>query len=424
MTSSPLPNSGGRNTRRAFLAHAFLAVGAASSARGDTATGWDDLPEIRPAGPVAAAAGVQPGQHFQLGPNVTSAGYLNHYTITSDYGPFTATSDARLRRLAREIAAITQLKAMEQTDAFGHAALEAGKSPFKAIGNLIDDPVGTLSAVPEGIGSIFDRASESFRRGGRSQYEDGPAKQLLAVSGFKRDLAVKLGIDVYSSNETLQRELNRVAWAEAAGNLTLGALSAVTGAVVLKAASDVRMLDQARNIVAATPPADLSKRNREALRQMQVQDAVIDRFLNNRALSPRHQTIIVASLMALGDIPGRAHFIAYASGAENEDAALLFQQMAELVVGYTTAVAPVPQIIFLYNLPVAVTAKGSVMLLPIDRLPWTERTAAIARNLAATKPRGPEIWLTGDASARAEAGLKQLGLSLKQRCAEKIALLD
>jgi hypothetical protein len=83
---------------------------------------------------------------------------------------------------------------------------------------LSDDPVGTLSAIPEGISSIFDRATEQVRR-----------------------------------------------------------------------------------------------------------SATANGFLQNRMLSPRHQTIIVASMTALGGIPGRAKFIAYASGADTEDAALMCQ---------------------------------------------------------------------------------------------------
>jgi hypothetical protein len=56
--------------------------------------------------------------------------------------------------------------------------------------------VGALSAIPEGISSIFDRAPEQTRRSGPSEYEDEPAKQLLAVSSYKRELAATLGADV------------------------------------------------------------------------------------------------------------------------------------------------------------------------------------------------------------------------------------
>ena len=406
-----------------MLAAAGSAVCALHSSRASAQSDWDEQPEVRPTDTVAAATDLH-GPHYVLGPTVTTFAYMNRYTVTSDYGPFTAPGDARLRRLVREIAAIAQLQAMQETDAFKQAVAEAGKSSYRSAKNLIDDPVGTLSAIPEGISSIFDRASEQMHRGGRSQYEDGPAKQLLAVSSYKRELAAKFDVDVYSSNEALQKELNRVAWASAAGNLTLGALSMVTGAVVLQVASDVRMLEQARNLVQSTPPSELSKRNRDLLRRMEVPDAVANGFLQNRVLSPRHQTIIVASMVALGGIPGRAPFIGYASGADTEDPALLFQQMAELIAGYSAKIAPVRQIAIVLNLPLVTTAKGAAMLLPIDRLLWTERSAGVTKGLAGLQPHIPEIWMTGDASPRAAAGLEKLGLALTQRCGGQLPLLD
>ena len=215
--------------RRALLTAAGLAAWMPARPNASTQTDWDIQPEIRPTDTVVSADLLR-GPHYTLGETVTTLAYLNRYIVTSDYGPFIAPSDARLRRLLREIAAVGQLQAMQQTDAFEKAAIEAGKSPFRSARNLLDDPVGTLSAIPEGIGSIFNRAQEQMHRQGRSRYEDGPAKQLLAVSSYKRDYAAKLDVDAYSSNEVLQRELNRMGWASAAGNLTLGALSFVTGA--------------------------------------------------------------------------------------------------------------------------------------------------------------------------------------------------
>ena len=157
---------------------------------------------------------------------------------------------------------------------------------------------------------------------------------------------------------------------------------------------------------------------------MQIPDTVANGFLQNRWLSPRHQTIIVASIMALGSVPGRAQFISYAGGADTEDAALLFQQMAELITDYNALVEPVRNCSIALNLPITTTAKGSaVLLLPIDRLLWTERTAGLARGLAKSQP-GLGIWITGDSSPRAEAGLKALGMALVQRCGREPPLLD
>ena len=409
--------------RRGFLGAAGSMLWMLSASRAWADADWDVPPEIRPVSSVVPDD-LRRGDHYTLDPDVRTAGFMNRYAMNSDFGPFVAPSDARLRRLVREVAAIAQLRAMQQSDVFGKAALDAGRSVVRSARNLIDDPAATLSAIPEGIGSIFGRVTEQARRSGRSQHEDGRARQILAVSSFKREYAARLGVDAYSSNQVLQDALDRVAWASAAGNLTLGALSFATGALALQVASNVRMLDQARSIVEATPPSELSRRNRLELQRMQVPVGVADRFLQNPSLSPRHMTVIVASMMALGSIPGRAQFIAYASRADTEESALVFQQMAELIAGFSTQVLPVRHIAIMANLPVAFTETGSVVLLPIDRLLWTERSAGLAQSLAGAQPAAPGIWLTGTATPRAEAGLAKIGLALTQRCGERLPLLD
>jgi hypothetical protein len=88
------------------------------------------------------------------------------------------------------------------------------------------------------------------------------------------------------------------------------------------------------------PAAELSRRNREALRQMRVPDPIADRFLANRLPSPRHQTVIVEAMKVLHGVARRATFIQYAARADSEDAALLYQEMAELLAGYHRLVAP------------------------------------------------------------------------------------
>jgi len=388
-----------------------------------------DPPEVRATSDVVAPELLR-GPHYQLGPTVRTFTFMNQYTVASDYGAFTASSDARLRRLIREIAAIAELEKIHQSDAFAKATVDAGKGVVQGAQHLIQDPVATIGAVPEAVFSIFGRVSEAAKRGGTSKYEDGVAQNLLAVSSFKREYAQKLDFDVYCSNEVLQKQLNSVAWASAAGNLTLGAASMVTGAAVLQVAGGLRTLDQAKNIVNALPASELSRRNREALRQMHVPDSAADRFLANRMLSPRHQTVIVEAMKTLRGIPGRAAFIQYAARADSEDAALLYQEMAELLAGYDRLVTPIHRVTIYQNIPVAYTGQGAaVILLPIDRLLWTERTSGIATSLAQTlsKPqpaRPVEIWMTGDASDHAREGLQQLGITLVEHAGQRLPLLD
>jgi hypothetical protein len=416
----------------AFAAAAFLLISldgdglSAGIASGETTF---DAPEVRAASDVVPPV-LLAGPHYRVGPTVKTFTFMNQYSVTSDYGAFTASSDARLRRLVREIAAIAELEKIHQSDAFAKATVEAGKGVVQGAQHLIQDPVATIGAVPEAVFSIFGRVSEATKRGDTSKYEDGVAQNLLAVSSFKREYAQKLDFDVYSSNEVLQKQLNSVAWAAAAGNLTLGAASMVTGATVLQVASGLRTLDQAKNIVNALPATELSRRNREALRQMRVMDPVADRFLANRMLSPRHQTVIVEAMKTLRGTPGRAAFIQYAARADSEDAALLYQEMAELLAGYYRLVAPIQRLTIYQNIPVAYTGQGvAVILLPIDRLLWTERSSGIATNLAQTLPkpqpgRPIEIWMTGDASDHAREALQHLGIALVEHAGQKLPLLD
>jgi len=391
-------------------------------------TGFD-APEVRATADVVLPALLR-GPHYQLGPTVSTFAFMNQYSVTSDYGPFTAPSDARLRRLIREIAAIAEVQKIHQSDAFAKATVEAGKGVVQGAQHLIEDPVATIGAVPEAVFSVFGRVSEATKRGGRSKYENGVAQNLLAVSSFKRDYAKKFDVDVYSTNEVLQKELNSVAWASAAGNLTLSAASMVTGAAVLQAASGLRTLEQAKDLVNALPATELSRRSREALRQMRVPDPVADRFLQNHMLSPRHQTVIVEALKALGAIPGRSAFIQYAARADSEDAALLFQEMAELLADYHRSVSPIQRLEIYENVPVAYTGQGSAaILLPIDRLLWTERSSGIATSLGQTLPKPQpvkkiELWMTGDASDWARQGLQQLGISLVEHAGQRLPLLD
>jgi hypothetical protein len=111
-------------TRRTLLATTGWAASLPPSARAATQDDWDTQPEIRPTESVVAPDPLR-GPHYALGPTVTTLAYLNRYTVTTDYGPFIAPSDVRLRRLLREIAAIATLQAMQQSEAFEKAAIEA-----------------------------------------------------------------------------------------------------------------------------------------------------------------------------------------------------------------------------------------------------------------------------------------------------------
>jgi hypothetical protein len=104
--------------------------------------------------------------------------------------------------------------------------------------------------------------------------------------------------------------------------------------------------------------------------------------------------------------------------------------MAELLADYHRSVVTLQRLEIYQNVPLAYTSPWSaVILLPIDRLLWTERASGIATSLAQTMPkpqpvRHIEVWMTRDASERARAGLQQLDIALVEHAGQRLPLLD
>lgn len=428
-------------SRRSILIRVALAVSlvpaAVGLAGGSVAQSADSLepPAVLRAEDVLPAAMIR-GPHHTVDPTVHVYSLMREYRVRSEFGDHIVVGDARLRSLVREFAAIAELRRIKKSDAFVEATKNALTGPVRGARSLIEDPAGTLSGIPEATAEIFSRVGEQLRRGRRSQYEDGSAAAILAVSSFKRDLARKLDVDVYSTNEALQKELNSIAWASAAGNLSLGAVSMATGAVVLQVAGYARTLEQAKNVIAAEPPAQISRRSRKALVGMGMPADLIDRFLAHRSYSPRHQYLIVTSLEAMGGVADRRRLLVASLTVQTEGGAHLFQRLAEMMAAYHRTVRPLARISTDWGFPVGVLPGGQVVVLaPFDHVLWSELTSQFVARLPVPAGRGQagrgdgaaaggEVWVTGDLSARSREEIERRGYAVHPRSGEQLPLAD
>ena len=148
----------------------------------------------------------------------------NQFTIDSEFGAFEANGNEMLVRRINEINAIARLKEISRTDEYKKALTAPAKSPVAAMKNIANDPVNTVSNVPKGIMKFMRRAGESVKNIGKksesSAAEGSKMQQMIGFSDAKRKVAAKLGVDPYSTNSVLQRELEGIAWASFAGGLT------------------------------------------------------------------------------------------------------------------------------------------------------------------------------------------------------------
>jgi hypothetical protein len=363
------------------------------------------------------------GPNFTVRDAVPTFRGVNSYTIDSDFGVFEADGNQMLMRRVREIGAIAQMQEMSRGDEFANAAAKAATSPLAVAEKLVTNPVGTISGVPKGAWKFLNRAGQSLKEIGEGrkpgETEGGGVQQMIGLSRVKRDIALKLGVDPYSTNEVFQRELNKVAWPAFAGGFTVKlGMAAVSGGagIALSAANWTGTLNDA---LKEKDPADLRLMNLGKLLKMDVprEDAVA--FLNNPVISPTNQLIFVAALEQLDGVRGRPEFLRWAAQSEDEHDAFFFQQCAQLMAK-VNATAPLTRITNLNSLPVCLTNDGTVIV-PIqwDYVVWTPMAARFADALKAAnfgaKSTGFMVVLTGVVSPMAGAAMTARGINFAEK---------
>jgi hypothetical protein len=359
---------------------------------------------------------------------VPTYGGRNGYMIDSEFGAFEADGNTMLVRRVREIAAIERLREVSRTDEYKNALIAAAKSPVGVAKGLIQHPVSTVTGVPKGLWKFMNRAGQGIKERTegreRSEYEDSNAAQLIGFSKAKRDVALKLGVDPYSANEALQRELNGVSWAAYAGKMTFSLATAPVGGGAGMALTATGVTDTFEQALRDQSPADLRLGNLKRLLAMGVNRPVADAFLNNTAFSPSVQTALVLHLDTLNDASNRSSFVELASDQSmTEGDALFFSETSRILAQLHAGGRTIARLDTLDILPIAFGADGSVIVgLEWDYAAWTQNAADFvarlkAAKIGATAPTGYVIALSGDASPMVQKQLKDAGITLATRLA-------
>lgn len=371
------------------------------------------------------------GKHYVIRDTVVSYGYMHRYTVDSEFGKFEVSGDGALRKLLKEIEAIAALKEMSKTDAYVDALKKAGTMPVDFAKNLISNPVGTVIGVPKGVFRLVRNAATSVTSK-RSAGQDDEVKSVLAVSAYKRELAHKLGVDVYSSNEVLQEELNRFGWAGAMGSLTVSVAMMPIGGGAALAFKGTRLSQQMNDLLKDEPPPRLRELADKKLEEIGISEELRKAFLDHPHYTPRHRTILVGCLSLLKGARGRDSFIQYALKADGEETANFFQNMAETMRGYNEKVSPVSEMDVVFGLVFAKAKNGSVLIpFPLDHGVWSKRADMVIRNALIRYKESKagsrakfELWVTGTLSPLAKRRLPTLGVKPVEDVDKRIEFMD
>ena len=355
-------------------------------------------------------ADILSGSNHKVDENVQNDGFLNHYVLNSSYENYEVVSTFELKKRLQEIKAITEMKKIDTTGTVGESIVDSGQKTVTGITNLFLHPVGTIEGTVKGIGSVFNRAKEAVTST-PSQTEDSRIEQLIGFSKSKRDIANKMGVDVYSANKILQSELNRLAWADYSGGIGISTgLAFVPGGagVLLSVSGGARLLNETINL---TPPTELRHQNRQKLLGLGMNSDTIDLFINNTVFSPRHQTWLVAALEKMKGASNRELFLKVALQAHDRTMALIITQMTLMFAGYHNKIGPIDRFYPIARVLYAKDKRGKILIaLPADHILWSARFAgAVTEIKEKTKGSMYELWTARGVSQKTEDHLSKAG---------------
>ncbi len=363
------------------------------------------------------------GPHYKVRDAVPTYLGANQFTIDSDFGVFEANGNEMLVTRIKEVNAIERLKEVSRTDEFKNALTKAAKSPIASAKNIVTDPVNTISNAPKGLMKFMRRAGESIKDiGNKSEShaaEGSKMQQLIGFSDEKRKVAINLGVDPYSTNTVLQRELDGIAWASFAGGMTVQLATMPIGGPALTV---VDVTSSLNDVLKEKSPTDLKMMNRKTLRAMGAGEKDTERFLNNNAFSPSQQTAFVLNLKALNGVANRGAFVRTAGETSSaEQDAIFCVQTAALMGQLHKGEKPLARITMLGDFPIGVAKEGTIVVaLQWDYAAWTSGAAQFTSDLQKLATQSGEkknilVALSGQVSPRLREELEKRGITVQDR---------
>lgn len=358
------------------------------------------------------------GPNHTVADEVQNNGLFNQYSVSSPFGEFEAPSNTTLGFLINELNAIAEMKKVKTDDTAIASLKQSGANTVTGIKNLFTNTEETLKGAASGVQGLFNRASETIGSREVTDAEDSKVQQIIGFSKSKGEIATKFNVNVYSRNQVLQEELDRLAWADYLGGLGVGVATSVVpgvGGIVLATSGTARLLNEAIN---TTPASELWVQSRDKLIALGMDGDTVQLFLNNQTFSPALYTVMTSALESMKGVDNLELFLKVSLQANSPEMARVITEIAVLTAGYHTNIAPLKTIVPMARITKAVTAKGTIaVVLPTDYLIWSERVVGAITEISERTPEAgsgdKELWVLGDLSKTAHEEFKKAGWKIQ-----------
>ena len=342
-------------------------------------------------------------------------GLQNTYQVRAGPEEYKITGSTAAMEVLQEIRAIHQLRQISTAKAFTHGLKLSAKGTYQSGKEIVQDPVGTLKKVPQGASRFFGKVkgffSDDEEHVGQGTSPGETVKGILGVDKAKRKLAARLGVDVYSRNQVLQNELDRVASAMAGGGVAFDIGTLPIGGAVGIGLTVINVQQTVGSLINDSSPISLRNWNEQNLIKLGANDDLVFQFINHPWYTLRQVTVITASLATTKVNPDL--FLESATKALTPSDGRYFEQVAELLAVYSQKTAPLQSLRLQDGLLCAIDNNG-VLIVPVslDYAIWTAKVAQRVDDLAhlpVDDPtvKGVQVCTDGKASERVIAELSK-----------------
>lgn len=388
-----------------------------------TSETYEELPELK------ATEILKPellkGPHYMVQEPVPTATGMNQFTIESDFGVFEADGNELLVQRLKEIDAIARLQEVERGDEFKKSLVAAAKSPLNSVKSIARDPAQAISNVPKGIMKFLGRAKETVQNvgkgGGEDEGQGSRMKDVLGYSDKKRKIALQMGIDPYTTNAVLQKELGDLAWVSWAGGFTFSVatfpISGPAGAML----TVTNLNSTVEQLLTEKTPEELEQINRATFRAIGGSAADTERILRGGTFTPTQSTALAVYLKSLKGVSNRGAFVNVAAQKSSTEADAIFCVQTAALMNQINEKTPIARIAMRHDFPVCIAKDGTIVVaLQWDYAAWTPGAAAFAEDVEklateSSQNKGVLIALSGQVSARLREELEKRRFSVQDR---------
>lgn len=239
------------------------------------------------------------------------------FKVKASFAEFTVEGLLPFKKLLHEIQVIEMIKRDQAGTGFVDGAVDSVKTTGKGAVNLVVHPINSVKGMGSATAELGRSIGSLFRK-----KQEGEKTSLgeTIMGSAKRDVANKLGVDVYSDNPYLQELIDKMAKTRMTGQgAVFVAKLLIPLALVVSVALTVSGLNGSADLlVNDKSKSDLFYENRKALEALGFSEKDTFALLNIPFYTPREATYMRFYLQALQNVIGYREILKTAVKAKSQ----------------------------------------------------------------------------------------------------------